>query len=188
MSVKQFAAKMRRDIEAVKAQGTAAIFVDDLITYLSSVENSPEPSAAEIGQSTFDPQAEAYRHESAARIEGFKSVILAGQNAIRTMVLVNGGASIALLAFLGQILTRAPDAAPAFAECLLFFVFGTLLAGLVSGFTYLSQWFYNGGPGWSQHLGTAANVIAMLFGVASYIAFGFGAWRTYSTFAMLPLL
>jgi hypothetical protein len=186
MSVRQFAAKMRQDIEAVKAQGTAAIFVDRLIAYLSSVENSPEPTTSQIGQSTFDPQAEAYRHQSAASLENFRSVILAGQNAIRTMVLVNGGASVALLAFLGHMLGRGEAAASGFAEGLLFFVSWTLFAGLVSGFTYLSQRLYGGAKGWHQTAGDWASYLAIGLGFASYIAFGCGAWWTYSTFDTLP--
>jgi hypothetical protein len=45
MSVKQFAAQFRATIENIKAKGTAAIFCGNIINYLRSVENSPEPES-----------------------------------------------------------------------------------------------------------------------------------------------
>lgn len=42
MSTKQFASQMKAMIEDIKAKGTAAIYCDNLISYLTEVENSPE--------------------------------------------------------------------------------------------------------------------------------------------------
>lgn len=186
MSVRQFASKMRQDVEAMKSNGVASIYVDHLITYLASVENAPEPSTAQIEQNDFNPRAEAYRHESAARLEGFRSTITAGQNAIRTMVIINGGASVALLAFLGPLMGREGAPIQAFAYCMLYFVFGTLAAGLVAGMTYLSQWLYGQGSRKFEIGGGIANAAAVVLGLASYYAFGKAAWLTYQAFIALP--
>ena len=58
MSTKQFATQMKAMIEDIKAKGTAAIYCDNLIAYLSEVQNSPEiePTPIEIERYKADLQ------------------------------------------------------------------------------------------------------------------------------------
>ncbi|MHC2298165.1 hypothetical protein [Rhizobium mongolense] len=187
MDAKQFAAQMKTEIEAIKQQGTAAIFVDNLITYLSNVQDAPsaEPSMAELERYKADLSShlEAAKHNYNGEIEMFKSVIMAGQNAIRTIVGINGGASVAMLAFIGHLAVNKSPFVATYASCLLPFAIGTLLGGLVSGGTYLTQWLYAGGPK-AKKAGFVANVVAILAGIGAFSSFGIGAWWTYEAFTL----
>src|SRR5205823_6150772 len=144
MSPKQFAAQMKATIEDIKSKGTAAIYCDNLIAYLNEVQNSPEPepSPLDIERYKADLQnwieANKYQHEG--RLEMFRSVITSGQNAIRSSFLLNGGAAVALLAFIGHLAQFKAERVPEFAACLLPFAYGVLAIAVTSGFTYLSQW------------------------------------------------
>lgn len=63
---------------------------------------------------------------------------------------MNGGASLALLTFVGHLSGTNPEKIPAIAASLTVFVGGVLVAALASGTTYLCQWFYAHGGGWQR--------------------------------------
>ncbi len=186
MSVKQFAAEMKATIEDIKAKGTAAIYCDNIIAYLNEVQNSPEPEPTPHDlehykarlQSWID--ANKYRHES--ELEMFRSVITSGQSAIKSSFLLNGGASFALLAFIGHLAQFKPDKVPEFAACLLAFAFGVLAIAVTSGLTYLSQWFYASPRALSKKAGFGLNVLCILLAIASYGLFTWGLFITYFAF------
>lgn len=187
MSTRQFASQMKSMIEDIKAKGTAAIYCDNLISYLKEIENSPEPepTAIEIERYRADLQnwIEANKHTHEAQLELFRSVITAGQSAIKSSFLLNGGAAVALLAFIGHLAQFKPAKVAAFGECLLPFSFGVLAIAITSGFTYLSQWFYAGTQPRVHKLGFGFNVACILLGVASYGLFTWGLFATYRVLA-----
>ncbi|WP_047145281.1 hypothetical protein [Aquamicrobium sp. LC103] len=190
MGTKEFAGQMKAEIESLKSQGVAAVLVENLINYLSLVEQSPEPnpSPAELERykAELAQHAENVKLIHASQMEMFRSVIMLGQNAIRSMTMINGGASVALLAFLGHLASIRSEAIPTYANCLAPFVVGTLLAGLVSGGTYLSQWLYAGESKCKETAGFIANLVVILLGIASFAAFGVGALWTYDAFVSTP--
>jgi hypothetical protein len=110
----------------------------------------------------------------------FRSVIQMGQNAIQTGLLLNGGAAIAILAFLGQIPDKKPDALPSLATCLGPFAVGALAITVTAGAAYLSQWFY--AQEWRK-LGLALNFSCVVLGVLAYLAFAWGVLNTAHTVA-----
>lgn len=188
MNAREFAGLLKDLIQEARDHQVTAIPVDDLINYLSSVEQSEneEPSAAEMERykALLQMHTEAYKHQAAIGLESFRAAINFGLNANRNMILVNGGAAAALLAFIGHLASVKPSAIPVFADCLTFFVAGTLIAGLVSGGTYLSQLCYS--HDWNVW-GTIFNVVVIVFGIASYGAFAWGALSAYHAFSN-PLL
>lgn len=190
MDAKSFATQMKGEIQDLKDQGVAAVFVDNLIAYLGRVENVPsaEPTPLEVEQykAVLAQNLQAMLQNHNSDLEMFKSVITAGQNATRAMTAINGGAAVAMLAFLGHLAAIRSPVIPAYAGCMVPFVIGTLLAGLVSAFTYLTQFFYASDSKASQRLGVAAHVATIFLGIGSFIAFGYGAWLTYDTFVTLP--
>lgn len=190
MGTREFAGQMKAEIEQIKSQGVAAVFVDNLINYLTSVEQSPDPnpSAADLEhyKAQLQQHTEAMKQAHTAQLEMFKSIIAAGQNAIRSMITINGGASIAMLAFIGHLARIGSTAIPTYAGCLAPFVIGTLLAGTVSGGTYLSQWLYGGESPASVRAGFYINLVVIALGIGSFTAFGLGGWWTYEAFLSLP--
>lgn len=188
MSTKQFAAQMRVMIEDIKSKGTAAIYCDNLISYLQEVENAPqaEPASIEIEQykAKLQSQIESNKHQHESNLAMFKSVIDAGQGAIKSSFLLNGGAAVALLAFIGHLAQVSPTKVPQFATCLLPFALGVLAISITSGFTYLSQWLYAQNSQRKQKFGYFFNLSCILIGLFSY---GFFAWGLLTTYRLFRL-
>ena len=145
MNAKQFATQMKTMIEDIKSKGTAAIYCDNIIAYLNEVQNSPEPEPTPVDFERYKAdlqnwiEANKYQHEG--NLEMFRSVITSGQGAIKSSLLLNGGAAVALLAFIAHLAELQRDKVSEFASCLLLFAFGVLAIVVTSGCTYLSQWF-----------------------------------------------
>jgi hypothetical protein len=186
MNVKQFAAQMKAQIEEIKSNGTTTLNCDNIIAYLSDVENSSEaePSVLDIERYKADLQnfveANKYQHEE--RLEIFRSTIVAGQAAIKSSFLLNGGAAVALLAFITHLAQFKTDKVPEFAACLLLFAFGILAITVTSGFTYLSQWFSAHTEPWASKIGYGVNLFCIFLGFGSYALFLWGLFSTYGAF------
>ena len=187
MSVKQFAAQMKATIEDIKAKGTAAIYCDNIIAYLNEVQNSPEPNPTPLDIERYKADLqnwiEANKHQHEGRVEMFRSVITAGQGAIKSSFLLNGGAAVAWLAFIAHMAQFNVEKVPGFAACLLPFGFGVLAIAVTSGFTYLSQWLYASHNKSAQTAGFVFNIVCILLGVASYGLFTWGLFATYHVLA-----
>lgn len=173
----------------LKKQRVEQISVDGLIDYLSQLE-ARRQHLLELTQ----PELEQYkaqlamwienqRHAFVVTTEGFKSVILSGQNALRSALLINGGASIALLAYIGKLKVAGSTQLSSLAFPLLLFVIGVLVTAVNSGITYLSQWFYFGGASWKQKAGFYLNIANIVLGIASYFLFAVGTFYAYRFFA-----
>lgn len=68
-----------------------------------------------------------------------EGVINLGRDALKTLLLINGGAAIAVLAFIGQITSRSSkELIPALAPVLGWFVFGAIVCGLTTVLAFVS--------------------------------------------------
>jgi hypothetical protein len=186
MSAKEFATQLKTTIEEIKVKGTAAIYCDNLIAYLDEVIKSPSPvvSAAELEKFKADLQVWIEQNKAAheSNLEMFRSVIQSGQSAIRSSFLLNGGAAVAMLAFIGKLTENQAGKIPVFASSLTIFVIGVLLITITSGFTYLSQWFYAGESKWKVATGFWFNIAAIVLGLSSYGVFIWGMCEAYTAF------
>lgn len=113
----------------------------------------------------------------------FRSVITSGQNALRTSFVMNGGSSVAMLAFIGHLATETPEKIPFFASSLTVFVIGVLIVAIASGTTYLSQWLYASKNERLIKIGGNLNVFSIVLGISSYVMYGFGIYKTYGVFS-----
>lgn len=112
--------------------------------------------------------------------ELFKSVIDAGQHALRVSLAINGGAAVAVLAFLGNLMTKSPATSLGqFPTAMLFFVSGVLAAAIATGCTYLTQHWYHHDR--KKH-GDISNLICIGLVVSSYALFAIGAWVAFQSF------
>lgn len=186
MGVKQFAAQFKSLIEDLKSKGTAAIYCDNLIAYLNEVQNSPEtePSPVEIERFKADLQnwVEANKHQHEQQLEMFRSVITSGQSAMKSAFLLNGGAAVALLAFIGHLAEINPIKVASFASGLLPFTLGVLAIAVTSGLTYLSQWLYASSNPRAQKTGFVLNILCILLGLGSYVLFAWGLFTAQRLF------
>jgi len=186
MSAREFAAEMSAAIADIKAKGSAAIPCDNLIAYLDQVQRSPEPDPPQAELERFKANLqnwiESNKQAHEGQLEMFRSVITSGQGAIKSSFWLNGGAAVAVLAFVGHLAQFAAAKVPVFAACLVPFACGVLAIAVTSGSTYLSQWFYASTRSWGQRVGFWLNILCIAFGLASYACFIWGLFRTYQAF------
>lgn len=112
--------------------------------------------------------------------ETFRSVILTGQTAIRSLIIINGGAAVALLAFIGNIWVKNQPAIKGLAVSLLCFVLGVLGGGIVSALTYLGQHDYGVEK---KRRGDIIRNIIIVIAICSYALFACGTYKAYQVFS-----
>ncbi|WP_434132799.1 hypothetical protein KIAC18_000322 [Sporomusa sphaeroides] len=109
------------------------------------------------------------------------SIITMGQNAIKSATLINGGAAVALLAFIGNVWDKgvAHNAALLLTQSVAFFAAGVLFASLGAGATYCCQHLLV-----SQYIKTGLwfQCLAIALVIVSYCMFGWASWSAYSAF------
>lgn len=121
--------------------------------------------------------------QSSTNLEMFKSVIEAGGSALRAGMIINGGAAIALLTFLGNALSRSnpehPLSLAGVNTAMLWFFIGTACASFGYMFRYVCQFAYH--EEW--RIAKAAHWLAFITGGAALGCFAYGGWQAYRAFA-----
>ena len=177
---------------AVRKAGASQVPVENLERFTAELERTA--SASPEGVSAGDASMEEYKAKLAAlgnslqqqhesNLEMFRTVITTGQSALKSALLINGGAAIALLAFVGHVWGNANAAhyLPSLIHGLLLFVWGVLSAACAAGATYLSQAGYGGAFGaWSTKVAYTAHGLAIVCVVGAYVLFGLAAWQTFA--------
>ncbi len=184
MDSKELIKIIRSDVTEAKAKGLSAIPVENLFTYFDKLEENVGGSR----QALLPEDLEQYKARLAMwqgeRVEHFRAVILHGQNALKSAILINGGAAVALLAFIGHL--WRPDTVGALrllAASLVWFVAGVLLDAVSAGSTYLSQYCYalcaDSPRGKVYQTAVALHILAILLVLVSYGTFAYGTCLVY---------
>jgi len=167
---------------------TLHLVFDDLEKHLSvGSERQTHPLELEKFRSDLAGSLAYQEHVHSWNLESFKQVIALGQSTLKSIMLINGGAAVALLAFLGNLLGKSSSAVGLlpFAGSMRIFVVGVFLSAVAYALTYFSQLFYNGAKPWEQKAGLVLHVLTSVAGTASLCAFLLGANRAYLGFAAL---
>ena len=99
------------------------------------IRTNPNPSPAEL---ELDKGRVAR-----CRLYIFNAGLVLGQNALKSVILINGGAAVALLAFIGHIWPKEqPSQLIHLGGSLQWFVYGVFFAAVASGITYVTQIIY----------------------------------------------
>lgn len=194
-------ADLKADVEHAKGQGTTNIDVDRLLEYIATLQADFTEDDGDIARKAALAQIHIEEHKGhvaervstreyihASALELFRSVITSGQGANRAAMTINGGAAIALLAFLGHLvsISTPPGLIGSIVFPLQSFVVGLLTAAGSAGFTYVTQFCYvEQTPRWNRW-GHAATACAFLCWSASICAFGVGAFAMSGIFSQLP--
>lgn len=138
---------------------------------------------------------EEYRQKCIANIEQFKAdnqhlleseraTVAFGQYAIRASFLLNGGATVALLAFLGKLSSDFPSKVEIYADCMLYFVIACGLAAIAAAASYITQLFYAYGHTSRRYFiaGLVFHAVSAFLVIASYASFFGGALTTRDAF------
>lgn len=182
---------LKSSIASTRDSGAQSVSIDDLEAYANlldeKVKKTPEDVAA--GEAAM----EAYRAELSSwissrqqhhehNLEMLRATITTGQTALKSSLLINGGAAVAALAFIGNVWIKVPPESPLtmLPTSLMFYVFGVLVAAVASGFTYFSQAGYAGEFGKiSRRVGIVSHIITVCLVVSSYYCFGKASWLAY---------
>lgn len=134
------------------------------------------------------PREELMRIWELERLEWFEThlAMFRGQMdfailALKSIILVNGAAAVALLAFLAQIWGEksATAVAAAAGSSLGGFVIGTACGVAAAAFSYFAQALY---LEHSQRWGAVARWVAIGLGAAGMVAFALGAWNAIDAY------
>jgi hypothetical protein len=186
---------IKSTIATTRENGASQVSLDNLQAFVKEVEKTASLTPADV--SAGEAAMEAYKADLSAWVssrqqehetdlEMLRSVIATGQSALKSSLLINGGASVAILGFIGSVWSdqKTTVMLPSLSISLLFFVWGVLLAAVAAGATYVTQAGYGRefGPK-SQAIGRFAHVLSVLGVVGAYTLFGLGAWRAYLAFS-----
>lgn len=202
---------MRQDINEAKNKGLENFTIDQLFAWVDLVEISLKE--LDTGQHEETPQQaqerikrdneykvsmtkwiEKVKHINASNLEGikfhqagqlevFKGAMRFAEIALKGAVLINGGAAVAFLAFIGTLWTGSnenPESLLKLTGPLMLFVWGVFLGAISSGIAYLTQICYAEG---SQKLGNVLRVFAVLSVFGTYVCFFMGASEASEIFS-----
>lgn len=165
----------------VKMQGQDTVSIVALENYLEGLRSDAGHSL-EFQKLEHQRSLAHYDAQTKHSIEMFKSVIESGREALNALVLVNGGAVIALLGFMGATISKGLTQALGanLTLPLLEFGIGVLMGALGFGARYFSQVFYSSEK---NKLGIGFNAMAVGFAIAGYALFGYGMYGAFCAFA-----
>ncbi|KAF3978674.1 MAG: hypothetical protein HFP77_00705 [Methylococcales symbiont of Iophon sp. n. MRB-2018] len=166
-------------VEDLERNGHSVIGTHELKVYLSKLsayeekneENELTSAELEKYKADLSKGVEDHKIHNQWGFELFRATLLTGQSALKSAILINGGASIALLTFIGNVKDNSITNVAQLAEPLEIFLLGVLLAAIASGATYLAQWFFASRIPWQRIGGNVSNVTAILFVLGSYGSF-----------------
>ena len=184
--------EIKSAVKQVQDEGIESISAQSLQKYLSELEHQVSASNSEPqleSQESFllaqyranhESTIEHYKAINASNLEHFKTVISSGQTALKSAILINGGGSVALLTFIGKIISNGPimNHASELPLSLFCFVLGVLSAAVASGATYLAQSSFQT----KKNVGHIFNGTAIALVLFSYFLFFKGAFVAFSAF------
>lgn len=193
MNASDVLTQIRQALKETKTQGHTIVSIEAMENYLKLIDkhvgngsdNKLERYEFELAKfkAENDRNIAHSANETAHSIEMFKSVVNAGQSALKASMVINGGGAAALLAFTGKIweTTTSTMVANSLTGSIHIFCLGVLSAALATGTTYLSQYAYSGGRFKTGH---SFNVVSISAILGSYTLFGYSAYKAASSLSM----
>jgi hypothetical protein len=180
MELLEAIAKFKQDLVAVKDGGEAKVEIDRLTKYLDEMAAYASTST-EHRQMEHQSNLAQYNATIAFQVENFKAVIAAGKEAINAAIIINGGAVISLMAFMGNVAAKSEkNFVHLLAFPLLLFGMGVFCGGIAFGTRFISQFLYSA---WEKPKSVTAghwfNAFAWLAVVVSGICFAAGIFVCY---------
>jgi len=146
-------------------------------------ESPPEgmtPAQLEKYRGEMSAWLEGIKGQEAGKVEMLKATMEYGGAAIKSSLLINGGAAIALLAFIGKIWGPESKADIQDLSCsLIFFVMGVAFSAMAMAAAYFTQGYYTVN---NDKAGNTWKKVAIVLVSFSYILFVSGAFTAYKTF------
>ncbi|MBP5119610.1 hypothetical protein HUS85_27625 [Pseudomonas protegens] len=171
-------------VESAKSRGLKEVSIESLELYMAALRERVE-KLSPLTEANIEFQRQANEHAFQDRQAMFRTVIDAGQAALKASILVGGGAAAALLAFASSAWkSLSPQGLELIGLTVLLLAVGVLLAVLASGATYLSQGLYHDGLGKSDNCkedraGDVLRYTSLTLVLVSYALYGWACWNIY---------
>jgi hypothetical protein len=188
--------EIQEAVLAAEKAGNKDLSIVNLNAYLASVlatADEREGAVPAITEAQAAHQLEVWKAQLSSRTalgtEMMKFTMEAGQTALRSAIVINGGAAVTVLAFAGNLITKG-QLQPGglllthIGGALLWFMMGAGAAGVSSGFRYLAQLVHelrfdpSKSKRWA-YAGHGTNFISIALGVASFALFFVGGIASY---------
>ena len=123
---------IRNAIQTLIKQGTSIVQLSTLDIWLSQLESqTPDSASPEEYKAKVQADLAVFTHQASQQIELLRSAMSNANETLKACLLVNGGAAVALLAFMGHLATqRLFIALGQFAPSMMWFI-GGLAVGIV---------------------------------------------------------
>jgi hypothetical protein len=183
MESRELIEAFRSQLDQVEAQGSQQVQVLALRAYLDALEKDAD-STQEYRNREHAGMLAHYTAKSQHSLEMLKAVLDAGKSALHALLIVNGGAVVALLGVMSNLAGRDGGALLAryLALPLLQFGIGVLAGAVGFALRYFSQACYSGSEScgdkdevWGDYFRYAAVLTALV----GYVLFGFGVVNSY---------
>ena len=176
--------KLHEALLDVQQSGQRNIDIQALQTFLHSIERNA-PLNLEISKLQQDSRLAQYKADRDVGLEMLRAVLAAGQSALTTSILVNGGATVALLALIGNLYSKSSGSAFSVLDplvlALVAFAIGVLFGAVATGATYATQYCY------AMRFARSAKVFHLLtvgLVLISYLFFAAGIVGAYHAFRL----
>ncbi len=189
MEANEIIEDFRKQIAQLESEGHSTVTISGLTEYLALIESDAEHSNQFLSR-----QHETYLAEFASNTqwgtELFKAVLESGKSALHALIIINGGAVIALMGVMSSLIgkPKGVSLAACLAQPLLFFGLGVLCGGLGFAFRYFSQACYTAdfsesGNGYMLG-GNVFRWLAILVALAGFVLFTYAIVGSYSAFSV----
>ncbi|KAA5842281.1 hypothetical protein F2A37_16570 [Pseudomonas chlororaphis] len=196
MNAIQAVSEVSRQIQSVKERGGTEVTVESLEKYLTALSANIEQRAPlEQANIDFQKQANEYAYQSEQAM--FRTVIDSGQWALKSGLLIGGGAAAALLAFASSAWRSLTSEGLALLGLTVFLLaIGVLLVAIAGSMTYLSQSFYHAGLAGADdcredRIADLFRIAACVLVAGSYCLYAWSGWNVYrmmGSFAVSPFI
>lgn len=182
METSELIAAFRDQLDQVEAKGHQQVQLSALRAYLEAVEEDAGASQEYRNREHAGMLAQ-YAAKSDQAIEMLKAVLEAGKSALHSLLLINGGAVIALLGVMSNLVgkTGGSTLAKYLALPLLQFGIGVLVAAVGFAFRYFSQACYASAEADNkmERAGDLFRYAAIIAAISGYVLFGFAIANAY---------
>jgi primosomal replication protein N len=180
MDTKETLDKIKTDLHSLQEKGHAVLNIEALKEYITALQKDSSVSV-EFKKLQHQSSLAQYDAKIKAHLEMFKSVINAGKEALNATLLINGGAAVACLGFLGSMLSKGGSESLGlmFTVPLAAFGFGVLSGALGFGMRYCAQFFY---ARLLNKTGHTFNIGSIFLAACAYVLFGYGVYSAYLAF------
>ncbi len=131
-------------------------------------------------KANWEANLSSWKHVRDWELESFKAIIAFANITIRSLLLINGGALVALLAFFGNTWKDSHSVIVLSIPSMKAYLLGLVFAVLVSGVAYIAQHYFTRQQ---NKAGITFQIIAIIFALISLGSFSCGSWHIANVFS-----